>query len=302
MERVILHHYAVSPFSEKIRRILAFKKIPWAGVEQPVVAPKPKLTPLTGGYRKIPVMQIGADVWCDTASIARVLERRRPTPTVFPGGTGAHEAVAHWADHWLFMAAVPPVIAKLLPVLPPEFAADRQAMSPGFKAENLTGAVPHARSQLLAGLDWLDGQLRERPFLLADSFGVADAACFHVVWFLRNDPETFAAVESRPALRSWFARVESLGPGDATSLDPDEALAIARQNEPATKEETDGTDPNGLQPGHPIRVVADDYGPEAVEGTAVVVTAQEIALRRRDDDLGEIVVHFPRSGFRVTRL
>jgi glutathione S-transferase len=301
MDRVILHHYAPSPFSEKIRKILAFKKIPWAGVDQPMVAPKPKLTPLTGGYRKIPVLQIGADVWCDTAAIARRLERLRPEPTIFPGGAGAHEIVAHWADHWLFLAAVPPVIVKMLPVLPKEFVADRRAMSSAFTFDNLEGSLPHARSQILAGLDWLEAQLSTRPFLLADSFGLADAACFHVLWFLRNEPDAFAAVEKRPALRGWFERVDGLGRGDAAALDPDEALAIAKRSLPEAKDESDGTDPDGLRPGDRIAVVADDYGPETVTGTAVVVTAGEIALRRSDDAVGEVVVHFPRAGFRVRR-
>ena len=302
MDRLILHQYVTSPFSEKIRRLLAFKKIPWTAVEQPIVAPKPDLTPLTGGYRKIPVAQIGADVYCDTALIARLLEKLRPTPTIFPGGAGAHEVIAHWADHWFFMGSVPPVIAKVLPALPPEFIEDRRKMSPGFTAESLSGALPHARSSLLGGLDWLDSELRTRPFLADDSFGVADAACFHVVWFLRNDPESFAMVERRPALLDWFERVEGLGPGDVVTGEAGEALAAAKRSEPATRDEADGTDPNGLRPGDEIAVVPDDYGTEVVRGTAVVVTAQEIALRRRDDQVGEVVVHFPRTGFRVTRV
>ena len=60
MAQVILHHYPLSLFAEKIRRVLAYKKIPWRAVEQPMMAPKPQLTPLTGGYRRIPVMQIDA--------------------------------------------------------------------------------------------------------------------------------------------------------------------------------------------------------------------------------------------------
>ena len=84
MTDMILHHYDLSPFSEKIRRILVFKQLPWRAVEQPIMAPKPDLTPLTGGYRRIPVMQIGADIYCDTALIARELEKRYPTPAVIP--------------------------------------------------------------------------------------------------------------------------------------------------------------------------------------------------------------------------
>lgn len=299
-EEIILHQYATSPFSEKIRKILAVKRLRWRSVEQPMINPKPKLVPLTGGYRRIPVMQIGADVYCDTVTIAHRLERLRPEPSCIPAGNeGACEIIANWADHWFFIATVPPVIVKVLPALPAEFVADREKMSPGFTVENLERALPDARSRLLVGLDWLDSQLRGRSYLLGESFSVADAACFHVLWFLRNDDESFAAVKARPALARWFDRVEALGGGELSPLDADEALAIAREARPAAREESDGTDPNGIAPGASITVCADDYGADPISGTAVVVTAREIAVRREDPAVGEVVVHFPRAGFRI---
>ncbi len=84
MPEIILHQYATSPFSEKIRKIFAHKKIAWRSVEQPVIMPKPKLVPLTGGYRRIPVLQIGADVWCDTGIIIRKIDELNPEPTLYP--------------------------------------------------------------------------------------------------------------------------------------------------------------------------------------------------------------------------
>jgi glutathione S-transferase len=95
MAEVVLHHYPLSPFSEKIRRVLAYKEIPWRAVEQPIMAPKPDLTPLTGGYRRIPVLQIGADIYCDTALMVRVLERLYPArPTLPPTLAGAASVIA----------------------------------------------------------------------------------------------------------------------------------------------------------------------------------------------------------------
>src|SRR6185503_3187288 len=52
---LILHQYATSPFSEKVRKLFAHKRAPWFAVEQPNMMPKPELVPLTGGYRRIPV-------------------------------------------------------------------------------------------------------------------------------------------------------------------------------------------------------------------------------------------------------
>src|SRR5215469_13176395 len=84
---LILQQYAESPFSEKVRKLFALKHLAWRAVEQPSIMPKPDLVPLTGGYRRIPVLQVGADIYCDSQLIARTLERRHPTPTIYPDGS-----------------------------------------------------------------------------------------------------------------------------------------------------------------------------------------------------------------------
>ena len=84
MADLILHHYLTSPFSEKVRLILGAKKLPWKSVFIPPIMPKPDVEVLTGGYRKTPFLQIGADIYCDSALIADVLEHLRPEPTLYP--------------------------------------------------------------------------------------------------------------------------------------------------------------------------------------------------------------------------
>src|SRR5260370_5190834 len=110
MPEIILHQYATSPFSEKIRKIFAHKKISWRSVEQPVIMPKPKLVPLTGGYRRIPVLQIGAGVWCDTGIIIRKIYELHPEPTIYPGGftcaLGTVDQVGHPRVRWSTDAAI----------------------------------------------------------------------------------------------------------------------------------------------------------------------------------------------------
>src|SRR5262245_45380016 len=58
---IIFHHYPTSPFSEKVRLVFGMKGLKWRSVEIPNMMPKPDLLPLTGGYRKTPVMQVGAE-------------------------------------------------------------------------------------------------------------------------------------------------------------------------------------------------------------------------------------------------
>jgi glutathione S-transferase len=47
MSQVILHHYPLSPYSEKIRLALGLKGVSWNSVEIPVWTPRPKLTPMS---------------------------------------------------------------------------------------------------------------------------------------------------------------------------------------------------------------------------------------------------------------
>ena len=75
MSQVILHHYQLSPYSEKIRLALGLKDLNWRSVEIPVWTPRPKLTPMTGGYRRTPILQIGAEFHCDTLLILHVIEK-----------------------------------------------------------------------------------------------------------------------------------------------------------------------------------------------------------------------------------
>ena len=93
MTDIILHHYETSPYSEKVRLGLGLKGLAWASVEIPIIMPKPDLTALTGGYRKTPVLQIGADIYCDSQLIMRELERRYPSPSFYPAGRGTTAAL-----------------------------------------------------------------------------------------------------------------------------------------------------------------------------------------------------------------
>jgi glutathione S-transferase len=187
--RLLLHQYDTSPFSEKVRKVLAHKRLAWGAVEQPTMMPKPDLLPLTGGYRRIPVLQVGADVWCDTPLIVRVLERLHPEPTIFPGGAGTAAAWNLWADRLFFMPAVAVVFADIGQFMPPEFLVDRSKMMPGRDFSEIPKQAPHAREQVRAQLAVLDAQLADgRAWLLGDAFSLADAACYHPAWFLRVAP------------------------------------------------------------------------------------------------------------------
>src|SRR5262249_48229779 len=211
MAELILNHYDTSPFSEKIKKILAYKDLAWRAVEQPTIMPKPKLVPLTGGYRRIPVLQIGADVYCDTQLIVRVIERLHPEPTVFPDGTeGTAQAWQLWADRLLFFPVVAIVFADIGQFVPPAFIEDRTKMMPGRDFADVPKVAPYAREQLRALVSTVEAQLSDgRPRLLGNAFSLADAAVYHVLWFLRVAPGGQALLAEFARVATWMAAIEA---------------------------------------------------------------------------------------------
>lgn len=304
MNDLILHHYDTSPFSEKVKKVLAHKNVAWHAVEQPTIMPKPQLVPLTGGYRRIPVLQIGADVYCDSQIIVRVIERLHPSPTIYPGGSaGICHAMNLWADRVFFLSTVPILFDLIGAHVPKEFIEDRTKLM-GGRADfsDVPKQASFAREQCRAAAALLATQLADgRTHLLGDAFSLADAACYHPVWFLRSFPMTAGIFDEFPQLVAWAERIAGMGHGQRRNMSPDDALQIAKAATPAAATQVDPNEPNDLKSAEQVAVVPDDYGFDPVRGALVASSIDEIAIRRRDDQLGDIVVHFPRTGFRVVR-
>ena len=110
MAELILHHYDISPYAEKIRLAFGLKGLAWASVIVPATLPKPDLMPLTGGFRRTPVLQIGADIYCDTLRIAMELDRRCPEPPLLPesGAESGSRPRTSRATRWKASSSTPP--------------------------------------------------------------------------------------------------------------------------------------------------------------------------------------------------
>jgi glutathione S-transferase len=307
---IILHHFDRSPFSEKIRVVFGHKGVSWRSVRIPQIMPKPDLMPLTGGYRRTPVMQIGADVFCDTQIIIREIERRFPSPTLFPpGAAGVPWALSSWTDRTLFQNAVNLVFGTLGPKVPQAFVEDRsQLRGAKFDLEKMRAALPQMRDQLRAQLGWIEAQLSDGRKWLLGEFSLADVSAYMNVWYARSnlsaeEDQVIAGLDKIFAglsqVAAWESRVRGIGHGLREEMSADEALGIAAKASPEAAAENDPDDPNGRKVGDTVRVAPDDYGRVEVGGEIVSLSAQHIAIRRVDERVGEIVVHFPRAGFLV---
>jgi len=304
---IILHNYPQSPVAEKARIAFGIKGLSWHSVEIPRLAPKPNLTKLTGGYRRTPVMQIGADIYCDSHCILGELERRFPDPTFFPTpDPGLAWLLSRWTDGQMFDQAVKIVLGSAGDALPKDFAQDRgrlylgQDWAAGLKAAG--EALPHLASQLRGPLGWVNAQLSDgRAFLVGDAPGAIDAQIYHVVWFLRGRwAQGPAFLSEFPDLERWEANVAQLGHGTVHEMSPAQAIEIAANSDHITEEATDPFDPQGLTPGMPVRISPDlDGGEQPVEGIIQAVSADRISVTREDPEIGILCVHFPRIGYRV---
>lgn len=310
MSQIILHNYPQSPVAEKARIALGIKNLAWSSVEIPRLPPKPMLTKLTGGYRRTPVMQIGADIYCDSSCILNELERRFPSPSFFPTtDTGLVMGLSRWIDGPMFDLTVKIVLGSAGEDLPKDFAEDRGRLYLGADwAEGLKKAnenLPHLASQMRGPMSWMNTQLADgRKFLLGAEPAALDAQFYHLVWFLRGRwTQGPAFLSEFPQLVRWEANVAQIGHGQVSDLSADEAIVQAAECDPLEFQHNDVNDPQGLLSGTPVVVSPDlDGGEQPVEGTLVYADTDRLAVRREDPDVGSINVHFPRIGYRATVL
>jgi glutathione S-transferase len=305
MNDIILHHYAGSLFSEKIRLLLGYLKLPWKSVITAPIMPRPLLMPLTGGYRRTPNMQQGADIWCDTKIIAERLAEIAGDTTLHTGFVS--HRVAEWADSQLFRIvvavtfqprAVMATMSTMSSTQMEAFMKDRADLTKG--APIVTFAPEVAEAHLVYYLGELDAALTS-AFLFGAKPQIADFSVYHCLWLVANNPTVAPLLEPYRNVSAWRARIAAFGHGNVTEISAEEALAIATAASPMPISKAASLLPDGFALGQHAAVVPVDYGLFPVSGDLVICSAREYAVRRRDANAGEIVVHFPRQGFALTR-
>ena len=294
----ILHHYETSPFAELVRTAMGLKQLAWNSVIIPNIMPKPGLVELTGGYARTPVLQIGADLYCDTAAILHALEDLKPEPSLYPAPLGTlHKVMANWAAGPQFLAHVGAAMGSMpAGALPQSFIDDRKGRF-GLDLAQLAKATPHLTSQALTAAHWLDASLSDgRSFVGGDAPGHADLGFYANIWFVRGIPFAKAAADdifALPNLAAWFGRVQALGHGTRREITADDAIAIAAAAEPAT---LDARIDGGFTAGQPVMVKTDGSGDAPVHGRLARLDPTGITVLRDSPRAGGVAVHFPRLG------
>ena len=307
MTDLILHHYPNSPFSEKIRLIFGAKKLAWQSVIIPAIMPKPDVVALTGGYRKTPILQIGADIYCDSALIAKKVDEFSPSPTLYPAKQAASTlSLAQWADTAFFQVAVSHVFkpANLMHMFGNSqetleaFTKDRAAMRANATTRRMSSLETMATAQSFLGT--LDRQFATGvPYVTGDELSVADFSVYHCLWFMRRAPTAAKLIEPYAHVGAWMQRIANFGHGQQAELKSTDAVNIAQHAKPQSVAQPQ--DAGDIRVGDAVEILPTDYGIDPTPGNLVTCTDDEIVIRRIDARATDVFVHFPRWHYELRK-
>jgi len=308
MTEPVLHHYPVSPYAEKARLMLGFKRLAWKSVLIPLIMPKPDVVALTGGYRRTPILQVGADVYCDTALIARVLEELAPAPSFFPqGDTYAVRAAAQFADSTLFLNTVPVAFQPGMGMMKiffkdaaPEYLAAFGKDRSAYRGATRRGPAHECKANLADLLGKIEAQLGA-PFLFGADPCYADFSLYHALWSIWL-PEDLRPMLSRyPRTLAYMERMSAIGHGKSSEISSGDAIQIAKSSTPGSVKNPVALETNGIGLGAQASVMPVDTGLDPVTGELVTASADRIVIRRTDPRAGTVHVHFPRFGYQLNK-
>ena len=309
MAELILHHFAQSPFAEKIRLMLGFKQLVWKEVHLPLVMPKPKLLALTGGYRRTPVLQMGADIYCDTSLIAQIIDDIQPEPHVYPPSCDAlTRLLSQWADTMLFPALSgfnfqPQGAEYFFKEMKTEQAqaliADRMAMRGG--QERIT--YEDAHGLVVSYLNQMNQILKDNRFICGNQPSLADFSCYHPLWFTQTQVSIVSSIlNDYPFVQSWYERMQSFGHGSSIIITADEAIAIALQETPQPLPKEKYIDLHAIELGSEVEIRAQSLGTESTRGKLIAANHHRFTLERSSPEVGLVHVHFPRMDFVLKKI
>ncbi len=307
---IILHHYAPSPFSEKIRLTLGYCEARWYSVISPAMPPRPVVDPIVGGYRRIPVMQIGADVFCDTKLISAELAARFSKPELNPFPESAlletnKDAIdySHNVDTNIFMAGVQSskplaMLVAVFKLFSPldglKFIKDRASIQKRSSLKPI--GYRRANDLLDQHYHQMEVMLKSSSYLFSDDKpSVADFSAYHNLWF-KHLTQGSSTLESKPSVNAWFQRMAKFGHGE--EIEGSKSIAFSAAKETQTREITDAN----LRHDHigkKVSIAPNDYAKDAVDGVLLGTDDYRWIIARETNDFGRINVHFPKQGFEL---
>jgi hypothetical protein len=278
----------------------------WQSVISPAMPPRSIVDPLAGGYRRIPVMQIGADIFCDSKLIASEIATACNRPELAMETCGDHVAeYSNYIDTAVFMAGVQTstplkMLATVFKLFAPlqaiRFIKDRAAIGKASSAKPL--GRERALKLISSHYADMESKLSVNEFLFGNSPTIADFSAYHNLWF-KNLTNGGKPLEDHPNVSDWFKRMSTFGHGDRKPSTKREAFESAKNHAPRNiPEQMKEADNVGLR----VEIKPSDYAKDSVVGTLVGGDQSRWILARETTEFGTLHVHFPKQGFNIVLL
>lgn len=301
---IILHHYPMSPYSEKVRAMFGYLGTQWQSAMSTEMPPRPTLAALAGGYRKIPVAQVGADIYCDTQTITTLLANHCDKPELaLENCEAAIQEFVKKVEGEIFFACVmygagmklnKKVLRSMSIWHVVKFLFDRIKM--GKQAVVKMPSPKRAPAIVEAYIPEVEAMLAS-DFLFGNTPTIADFSAYHSLWFARDMGEK-PIFKDYPKVSEWMDRIKSFGHGVRTEISGEQAIATARTASPiAVPENARAHDLIGEL----VQVAPNDYALDPSSGVLEGCTELTYILSRESPKAGKVHVHFPRRGYQLIK-
>ncbi len=298
---LILHQYDISPFSQKAQKMMGLKGLSWQSVEMPMIAPKPDVEALTGGYRGTPVLQIGRDVFIDNWMIARALDEFDASGPAINAQGGLREAALYAWGERLFTPLLHAALAAYQSQWDADFLADRRRVFPDVDFDTLDVSDPDRCSQVRAYLGTVEAQLGlDRDFLGGARADSCDIHVWGMVWMIHSAlPALMPIVETFPRLTDWYERVSALGTGDREDVKIDVAWQSLKDGPARPLPDTPDQEPLAPWVGEVVDIAAGSADRGSASGRLLAVDHEQVVLGVEPISGEAAQVWFPRFGYHL---
>lgn len=301
---MILHHYPLSPYAEKIRAMSAYAELEWLSCITSEAPPRGKLNLLSGGYGRIPIAQWGSDIYCDSNLIADEISRLTKKPSLANSQLKQDDlSQRQWLESKLFFACINRSFSSALlcriakdngVINLLKFLKDRITM--GAKASVSTGSQKSAPRYIAQGIAGIEKSLGDNKYIGGDEPNIIDFSTYHCFWFLQIVGEK-NELQKYSRANAWFARMLKFKSSPGKTIDIDEALSAAKNSKPKKliKKYL-----NDHRIGSRVVIAPNDYRQIPVTGILVGADDQRWIIQRESEATGTLHLHFPTYAVDVT--
>ncbi len=226
----VLHQMEMSPFTEKVRRILNFKGVPY----REVVHQPSQLNARRRLHRaaKLPIVQYQGQTIGDSTQIALFVEEKFPDPPLIPldpGARGLCMMLEDWADESLYFHemrlrfSMPHNAHRFIPRLVAGETRSLQKLAPAL-VRKITDVTLYFQgmgrrdldtfiNDVIRHMEAIAGRLNDQEYLVGSQVTLADIAVWVQLACIIETPEGMEIAADFPQISEWMTRVDAATAG-----------------------------------------------------------------------------------------